>query len=60
MEGEKSGAQFVDIHAIEEDEDTGMHANNQYEVIPEGEAKREMLTDVLMEWRIMREELAEN
>jgi hypothetical protein len=54
MEGEKSGAQFADIHtAIDEDEDT---ANNQYKVIPEGEAKREMLIDVLMTWRIMWEE----
>ncbi|KAF8493024.1 hypothetical protein F5888DRAFT_1726370 [Russula emetica] len=45
MKGEKSVAQFIDIHAIEEDEDTGIHANNQYEVIPEGEAKCEMSID---------------
>ena len=55
MEGPSSAEEFAAAHTlVEEEEDTGLHPGN-IAVLTDGEEKREMLIDVLMEWRRLQD-----
>ena len=57
VEGAASAAEFSGAHTpVEEAEDTDSQSEPSNAVLLEGEEKREMLIDVLMAWRVMRDE----
>ena len=55
VEGPSSAEEFAAAHtSVEEEGDTGLHPGN-LAVFTDGEEKREMLIEVLMEWRRLRD-----
>jgi hypothetical protein len=56
FEGPQSAAQFLGEHTQDQEaEDTDPVHDYSDIVLPDGEAKREMLIDVLLAWREMRD-----
>jgi hypothetical protein len=58
VEGTASATQFADLHTHqEEEEDRGATHEGGAQIMHDGEAKREMLIDELMEYRRVRDEI---
>ena len=60
LEDNKSVAAFAHVHTnVQEEEDRGPRQNPDANLPPNGEAKRQMLIDELMTYRLARDELAD-